>query len=104
MKHRVLAVLGAVLVMAACSLQQANATTLTQVTGFGSNPGNLLMYEYVPAGLSNRPLVIALHGCTQSAAGFDDESGWTKWADQMQFALVLPQQQSANQANKCFNW
>jgi poly(hydroxyalkanoate) depolymerase family esterase len=104
MKHRVLAVLAAALVMAACGLQDAHATTLTQVTGFGSNPGNLQMFEYVPAGSANRPIVVALHGCTQSAAVFDDESGWTKWADQMNFALVLPQQQSANQVNKCFNW
>lgn len=83
----------------------AQAAVLTQVTGFGTNPGNLLMYRYVPDGLpANRPVVVALHGCSQSAAGYDNESGWTKWADTYQFALVLPQQQSKNNAGKCFNW
>lgn len=104
MRKRVLVVVGIALVIAACGMPSATATTLTQVAGFGSNPGNLQMFEYVPTGSSGRPLVVVLHGCTQSAAGFDDESGWTKWADQMNFALVLPQQQSANQTNKCFNW
>ncbi|MEV0185190.1 PHB depolymerase family esterase [Streptomyces sp. NPDC050625] len=83
----------------------AQAATLTEVTGFGSNPGNLRMFRYVPDGLpSGRPLVVALHGCTQSAADYDDETGWTKWADAWGFALVLPQQQAVNNANSCFNW
>ncbi|MFJ8040710.1 PHB depolymerase family esterase [Kitasatospora sp. NPDC096147] len=81
------------------------AAVLTQVTGFGSNPGNLLMYRHVPDGLpAGRPLVVALHGCTQSAAAYDDETGWTKWAERYGFALVLPQQQSANNSSGCFNW
>jgi len=29
----------------------APALALTEVTGFGSNPGNLRMYKYVPPGL-----------------------------------------------------
>lgn len=84
---------------------RAATATLTQVTGFGSNPGNLLMYRYTPAGLpSGRPLVVALHGCTQSAAAYDAETGWTRWAERWGFALVLPQQQSANNSSSCFNW
>ncbi|AVH55289.1 MULTISPECIES: extracellular catalytic domain type 1 short-chain-length polyhydroxyalkanoate depolymerase [Streptomyces] len=83
----------------------AQAASLTEVTGFGSNPGNLQMFRYVPDGLpAGRPLVVALHGCTQSAAAFDNETGWTKWADTWGFALVLPQQKAANNANSCFNW
>lgn len=83
----------------------AQAASLTEVTGFGSNPGNLQMFRYVPDGLpAGRPLVVALHGCTQSAAAYDNETGWTRWADQWGFALLLPQQRSANNANSCFNW
>lgn len=84
----------------------ANAAgTLTQVTSFGSNPGNIQMYEYVPTNLTaGRPLVVVLHGCTQSAADMDSETGWTKWADQMGFALLFPQQQSANNGSKCWNF
>src|SRR5947209_3028985 len=83
----------------------SSAATLTEVTGFGSNPGNLQMFTYVPAGLpAGRPLVVALHGCTQSAAAYDDETGWTKWADTYGFAIVLPQQRTPNNPSRCFNW
>ena len=92
-------------VLALLAVQPARAAALTEVTGFGSNPGNLQMFEYVPDGLAaGRPLVVVLHGCQGSAAQYDDETGWTKWADLHQFALVLPQQKSANNLSKCFNW
>lgn len=77
----------------------------TEVTGFGSNPGNLRMFKYVPPGLpANAPLVVAMHGCSQSAASYDAETGWQMLAQRWQFALLLPQQQSANNSSTCFNW
>lgn len=77
----------------------------TEVTGFGSNPGNLRMFKYVPSGLpTNAPLVVALHGCSQTAANYDAETGWQLFADRFRFALLLPQQQSANNSSGCFNW
>jgi poly(hydroxyalkanoate) depolymerase family esterase len=83
----------------------AQAATLQEVTWFGSNPGSLRMFRYVPDGLpSGRPLVVAMHGCTQSASAYDNETGWTQWATRWGFALVLPQQQSLNNYNYCFNW
>ncbi|GAB3941954.1 PHB depolymerase family esterase [Micromonospora vulcania] len=96
-----LAVVGAVTLVAA----PAQAATLTQVTGFGSNPGNLAMYAYRPDGLpANAPAVVLLHGCTQNASGYFANSGWQKYADQWKFALIVPQQSSGNNANACFNW
>jgi feruloyl esterase len=83
----------------------AQAATLTQVTGFGSNPGNLAMYAYRPDNLpANAPAVVLLHGCTQNASGYFTSSGWRKYADQWKFALIVPQQSSANQQLSCFNW
>lgn len=77
----------------------------TQVTGFGSNPGNLQMFRYVPAGLpANAPVVVALHGCAQSASNYDAETGWVLLADRWKFTLVLPQQQTGNNSSRCFNW
>ena len=77
----------------------------SEVPGFGSNPGNLRMFQYVPADLpTNAPLVVALHGCGQSAAAYDAEPGWQMLADRWHFALLLPQQEAANNANRCFNW
>jgi poly(hydroxyalkanoate) depolymerase family esterase len=76
---------------------------LVEVTGFGSNPGQLRMFTYVPRGLEpGRPLVLALHGCTQQANGYDDETGWTAMADRYRFALLLPQA-TINLA-RCFRW
>src|SRR5215813_1712924 len=75
----------------------AQAATLTQITGFGSNPGDLSMYSYRPDGLPpGRPLVVLLHGCTQDAATYFANSGWRKYADLWGFQLVLPQQSTAN--------
>ncbi|MEG8277270.1 extracellular catalytic domain type 1 short-chain-length polyhydroxyalkanoate depolymerase [Streptomyces sp. AHA2] len=83
----------------------ASAASLTQVTGFGTNPGNLSMYAHVPDALPpGAPLVLALHGCTQSAGDYYTHSGWPEFADAYGFALVLPQTSSANNANSCFNW
>ena len=72
MRH---AVLGGMLVWAVVGAAQAQS--LTAVTGFGSNPGALTMYKYVPAGSpANAPLVVALHGCAQNASNYDAETGW----------------------------
>lgn len=83
----------------------AEAASLVEVLSFGTNPGNLQMFKYVPDGLpAGSPLVVAMHGCSQSAAAFDNETGWTKWADTFKFTLVVPQQKSANNSSLCFNW
>ncbi|MFF4650802.1 PHB depolymerase family esterase [Streptomyces sp. NPDC001380] len=84
---------------------QASAAGLTQVSSFGSNPGNLAMYEYAPADLpSGAPLVVALHGCTQSAQAYYANSGWAQSADRLGFAVVFPQTSSSNNALSCFSW
>ncbi|WP_228717292.1 extracellular catalytic domain type 1 short-chain-length polyhydroxyalkanoate depolymerase [Allosaccharopolyspora coralli] len=81
------------------------AAEIEEVTQFGSNPGALRMFRYTPDNLSEgRPVVIALHGCTQDAVGYGTNSGWIELADRWGFTVVLPQQESANNANGCFNW
>ena len=78
---------------------------LSEVTGFGSNPGHLRMLTYAPRDLRRASaLVIALHGCTQSAAAYDHGSGWSTLADRHGFALLFPEQQHANNPNTCFTW
>jgi feruloyl esterase len=81
------------------------ASRFHEVTGFGSNPGNLRMFVFAPSRKSPRPaLVVALHGCTQTAADFDYGTGWSKLADHHGFVLLAPQQQNANNPNTCFTW
>ncbi len=78
---------------------------LVELAGFGPNPGALRMLAYLPEDLPQRaPLVVALHGCTQTAAGYAAGSGWTTLAEAGRFALLLPEQRQANNANRCFNW
>lgn len=83
----------------------AKTTRLTEVAEFGSNPGNLRMLTYVPEGLpKDAPLVVVLHGCTQTAASFDAGVGWTTLADRYGFAVLLPEQRRRNNPLRCFNW
>ena len=78
---------------------------LVQMKDFGSNPGNLHAWTFVPTGLSEAaPLVVVLHGCTQQAALYDYGSGWSTLAEREGFALLYPEQQRANNSNLCFNW
>jgi poly(hydroxyalkanoate) depolymerase family esterase len=78
---------------------------LRPFAGSGLNPGQLNGWIYVPESMApGAPLVVVLHGCTQSAAGYDENSGWSRLADQHGFVLLYPEQQRANNPNLCFNW
>jgi poly(hydroxyalkanoate) depolymerase family esterase len=84
---------------------QAFAASPVEVTDFGSNPGNLQMFEYIPDGLPpSAPLVVVMHGCTQNATTFAKETGWIQLADKLGFALALPQQTQTNNLQSCFRW
>ncbi|MFF9792599.1 extracellular catalytic domain type 1 short-chain-length polyhydroxyalkanoate depolymerase [Streptomyces bacillaris] len=81
------------------------AAALERVTNFGANPGALTMYVHRPAALpANAPVVVALHGCTQSAQLYADNSGLNTFADRHGFLVVYAETTTANNANKCFNW
>src|SRR5215212_11736354 len=78
---------------------------LQEIEKFGSNPGALRMLTYSPPDLTpGSPLVVVLHGCTQTAAGYDHGAGWSTLADRYGFALLFPEQQKLNNPNGCFNW
>ena len=75
----------------------ASAASLQEITGFGSNPGNLRMFVVVPQDLPPHPaLVVLAHGCLQSAQDIADMSGWNELALKHRFALVLPQTSQEN--------
>jgi feruloyl esterase len=79
-------------------------TPLTE-TAFDPNPGNLRMFQYVPQGLKpGAPLVVTLHGCGQTASGYDLGAGWCQLADQAGFAVLAPEQKAANNPHTCFDW
>lgn len=89
----------------AARADMAAVDRLTDLDAFGSNPGALRARTYIPAGLgAHAPLVVVLHGCTQTAAGYDTGAGWSRLADEHGFALLFPEQRRANNANLCFSW
>jgi poly(hydroxyalkanoate) depolymerase family esterase len=81
------------------------ASPLVETTEFGTNPGNLRMFSFVPEILQpSCALVVVLHGCGQDARSFDRGTGWSVLADHYGFALLVPEQQRSNNLNRCFNW
>lgn len=78
---------------------------LKKLDHFGGNPGALAAWQHVPKQLPAAPaLVVVLHGCTQTAAGYDVGSGWSALAEDYGFIVLFPQQNRQNNANLCFNW
>lgn len=72
---------------------------------FGRNHGELRALLHAPVNLRpGAPLVVVLHGCTQTADAYDRGSGWSTLADRFGFAVLYPEQQRANNPNLCFNW
>jgi len=78
---------------------------LREIIGFGSNPGDLRMFAYAPRQPRPDPaLVVALHGCVQSASIYDHGSGWSELADRDGFVVIYPEQQKTNNPKNCFSW
>jgi poly(hydroxyalkanoate) depolymerase family esterase len=78
---------------------------LEEISDFGPNPGALRMFVHIPEKLAkDAALVVILHGCGQTAAGYDQGSGWSVLADKLGFAVLAPEQQTANNMGGCFNW
>jgi poly(hydroxyalkanoate) depolymerase family esterase len=96
---------------------QASAGTFTYTPGFAqvtdfptpstseSNPTNLGMWAYLPAGLptdSKVPILVAIHYCTGSASDFYHGGGapFAALADTYKFEIIWP---SVNRSGKCFD-
>jgi poly(hydroxyalkanoate) depolymerase family esterase len=61
---------------------------------------------YTPLGHegSVMPLVLALHGCTQTAAGFAGSSGLHPVADRDGLVIAYPEQPAEHNPGSCWNW
>lgn len=73
-------------------------------------PGRLvnhLQYGlYIPAGhaLDAMPLVVMLHGCTQSIDEFAEGTRMNVLADRYGFAVVYPEQSKHAHSHRCWHW
>ncbi|MEU6354859.1 PHB depolymerase family esterase [Streptomyces sp. NPDC047072] len=100
----VLSLLAAALLTAPTAAARTEAVptaTLTEVTGFGTNPSNLQMYVYVPDNVTAHPaIVVAVHYCTGSGPAMYNGTEWAQLADTYGFVVVYP---SVTRASKCFD-
>jgi poly(hydroxyalkanoate) depolymerase family esterase len=73
---------------------------------FSNDAGSRVYKVYVPAGKSDapRPLIVMLHGCTQSADDFAAGTQMNRLADENGFLVVYPEQAAQANASKCWNW
>ena len=91
--------------IAAAKTPSVDGFTALESHTLDTNPGNLRMWTYVPSEMADdRALVVVLHGCGQTAAGYNHGAGWSTLARRYGFALLLPEQQRSNNPNGCFNW
>jgi poly(hydroxyalkanoate) depolymerase family esterase len=89
----------------ASAAPSATAPSLREIATFGSNPGELRMFAYVPPAIGPQPaLVVALHGCTQNARAFTVGTGWCDAADRHGFVVICPEQRTSNNPKNCFSW
>lgn len=80
------------------------AGSTAEVANFGSNPGGLKMYLHTPGRVAaGAPIVVALHGCSQTAADYAGV-GWDALADVRGFYVVYAEQTTGNNFNRCFRW
>jgi poly(hydroxyalkanoate) depolymerase family esterase len=111
--HRLRASLGvavALLVAAAAALLPGAATaatgTLTSADYIGSE-GSQHYQLYIPSTYQAGtpvPLVVALHGCSQTADQFRLLTRWDALAEAKGFIVVFPQQDSSANTFKCWNF
>jgi poly(hydroxyalkanoate) depolymerase family esterase len=62
---------------------------------------------YVPDGYTKRekrPLLVAIHGCTQTAGDFAGLARVARLADRERVLVLLPNQDPAANAMRCWNW
>jgi poly(hydroxyalkanoate) depolymerase family esterase len=82
----------------------AAAASLVQVTNFGSNPGGMEMYAYVPNTHPTNPaIVLAMHGCGGSGPQFYASSEFASLADRYGFVVIYPNAEQEAGFGKCFD-
>jgi poly(hydroxyalkanoate) depolymerase family esterase len=66
------------------------------------SPPDMIFVPSHPRALA--PLVVALHGCEQDAAGFAALTRWNALAERDGFYVLYPSQQSGRNGFNCWNW
>ena len=87
---------------------QASTLPGKLTTGSYTDGSGTLGYElYVPSSYkpgTSMPLVVALHGCTETADVYRQLSGWDTLAEAKGFIVVFPEQSTSRNYQRCWNW
>lgn len=86
---------------------EAPATAGRFVSGSYSNRAGTRGYKlYIPSGAKGQalPLLVMLHGCTQSPDDFAAGTRMNTLAESGDFFVVYPEQAGSANMNKCWNW
>lgn len=77
-----------------------------QTHSFSNEAGSRAYKLYVPGCRADgpRPLVIMLHGCTQSPDDFAAGTGMNALAEELGFLVAYPEQPMSANCSKCWNW
>jgi len=74
---------------------------------YGGPAGSRRYFVYTPAGYTPEqrvPMVVMLHGCTQTPADSAAGTAWNPLADREAFVVVYPEQSSADNPLSCWDW
>ena len=85
---------------------EAQAPATFETREYGNHAGTRSYKVYIPAREQNlpMPMLVMLHGCTQSADDFAAGTQMNRLADEFGFLVVYPEQPAHANASKCWNW